>query len=79
MAKKNELILNAEQQEEIMRVLLIGLECFGEIERIEDEIEKLDCLDGDNPIAHEVRPIHPTGSFGSLKIFASALRDMQQV
>lgn len=79
MTKKNELILNAEQQEEIMRALLIGLECFGEIERIEDEIEKFDCLHGGNPIAREVRPIHPTGSIGTLKVFAAALRDMQQV
>lgn len=79
MTNKNELILNAEQQEEVMRALLIGLESFAEIERIEDEIEKFDCLPGGNPIADELRPIHPTGSIGTLKLFAAALRNIQQV
>lgn len=51
----------------IRRALLIGLECFGEIERIHNSI-------GFESIPKNLRPLHPTGAAGTIGVFASALR-----
>lgn len=79
MTNKNELILNAEQQEAIVRALLIGLESFGEIERLEDAVSRYrDAPIGDK-LPNKFLHIHPTESADTIGVFAAALRYMNQV
>lgn len=72
-----EIILDIEQQKEVNYALLIGLESFGEIERIIDELKGFD-IASTVQIPELVRPIHPTGSNDTISTFATALRFMQQ-
>jgi hypothetical protein len=58
--------------QDLQEALLIGLESFGEIERVIDRFE-LEQLCGRQPDI-ELRPLHPTGSPGTLGLFATALR-----
>jgi len=58
---------------------LIGLDSYGEIERIDDEFGKIDSFAKGNPIPETIRPIHPTGANDTIGVFAEALRYMQQV
>jgi hypothetical protein len=51
---KDELVLCAEAQKEIIEALLIGLHCFGEIERLENEVEKFDYLATENPSKYTI-------------------------
>ena len=58
--------------------LLIGLDSFGEIERITDcydtqvEISK-------HPIDGDLNPIHPTGTSDAIGCFAEALRYLEHI
>lgn len=71
--------LDSEQQKAIIRALLIGLDSYGEIERLKDEYDRLDYCPGGNPAPDHCRPLHPTGSAETIGIFAEALRYMQKV
>lgn len=73
------LILDAEQQKGINYALLIGLESFGELERINDEVGKYDLVPSLEKIPESIRPIHPTGANDTISAFAAALRYMQPV
>lgn len=69
-----------ERREEIRRIrhaLLIGLESFGEIERVIDLHELLS--GSENPPDHELRPLHPTGSPNTIGVFACALRLLESM
>jgi len=58
--------------EAIERALLIGLESFGEVERVIDKFEMKEmCGHAPN---REMRPLHPTGSPETIGWFATALR-----
>ncbi|SNX58825.1 hypothetical protein SAMN06296273_0291 [Nitrosomonas ureae] len=74
----HELSIDAEQQKAINHALLIGLDSYGEIERISNEIGVKDLCPGGNRIPDSIRPIHPTGSADTISIFATALRYIQQ-
>lgn len=65
----NEFILrlDKEQLEAVRQALLIGLESFGEIERIHNSV-------GFETIPKGLCPLHPTGAPGTIGDFASALR-----
>lgn len=72
------LLLDAETQNAINRALLIGLDSYGEIERITDELKGFD-IATTVQIPAQVRPTHPTGANDTIGVFAEALRYMQQV
>lgn len=66
-----------EQLRTIRRALHIGLESFGEIERVTDTYE---LLESRGHGLHELlRPIHPTGSSDTIGVFASALRSLDHM
>ncbi len=73
-----EVILDIEQQKEINHALLIGLDSFGEIERISNEVGIEDLCPSSGRIPDSIRPIHPTGSADTISIFATALRYLHQ-
>ena len=73
------LLLNAETQNVINHALLIGLDSYGEIERICDEVNKSGIAQSKEQIPDSVRPVHPTGENNTIGIFVIALRYMQQV
>lgn len=72
------LILDAETQNAINNALLIGLESYGEVERISNEIEVEKFTSAMPSMPDSVSPIHPIGSAGTIGVFAAALRYMQQ-
>lgn len=74
----NSLILDTEQKKVITDALLIGLGSFGEIERIDDEVQGFD-LARTVQIPDSVRPTHPTGSNDTIGLFAEALRYMHPI
>jgi len=57
-----------------MSALLIGLESFGEIERLINACEVAQL--GRREVPKSVRPLHPTGSADTIGVFATALRYM---
>lgn len=73
-----EIVLDIEQQKEINHALLIGLESFGEIERIDDEVGKYDLMPNLGKIPESIRPLHPTGTNDTISTFAAALRYIQR-
>lgn len=62
----------------IRHALHIGLESFGEVERITSRFDMLRDLAGENPDA-ELRPIHPTGAANTIGTFANALRLLESM
>ena len=61
----------------IRHALLIGLESFGEVQRVLDAHEIFTKL-GKDP--HEMlKPTHPTGTSDTIGIFAAALRDIESM
>ncbi|MBX3640646.1 MAG: hypothetical protein KF888_09050 [Nitrosomonas sp.] len=74
----NDFLLDAEQKKVITDALLIGLESFGEIERVTDELKGCD-MAATVKIPNSVRPFHPTGSNDTIGVFAEALRYMHLV
>ena len=65
------LTLDAEEVRAIRKALLIGLDSYGEIERLSNQA---DCCNG---IPEEWKPIHPTGSSETIGDFATALRYLE--
>jgi hypothetical protein len=64
------LTLDAEEVRAIRKAMLIGLDSYGEIERLSNQA---DC----NDIPEEWKPIHPTGSSETIGQFATALRYLE--
>ena len=65
----------AEDVKTIRRALLIGLECFGEVERIIDRHTTLSMLfEKPDP---KLLPMHPTGAPDTIGDFAAALRTLE--
>lgn len=65
-----------EQVQCIRKALLIGLESFGEIERVLDRFETIKACGGEVPDT-EFKPLHPTGAPDTIGVFASALRTLE--
>lgn len=61
----------------IRHALLIGLESFGEVERVIDRFELLTVCG--RHVDKELRPLHPTGSADTIGRFASALRYLENM
>lgn len=57
----------------VRHALLLGLESFGEVERVIDAFDSRAMYDKQSP-AKELRPLHPTGSPDTVGRFAAALR-----
>ena len=71
----NELTLEPDQIKIIINALLIGLDSYGEIERLESAAGVLEICKSEIP--ESLRPIHPTGSADTIGVFAAALRFLQ--
>jgi hypothetical protein len=65
--------ISDEERQIIMKALLIGLESFGEIERLTDRVEVASKVCGET-IPNGCTPIHPTGEPDTIGCFAQALR-----
>lgn len=66
-----------EQLRSIRRAVHIGLESFGEIERVTDAYELLESCG--HSLNDRLRPIHPTGSSDTIGVFTSALRALDNL
>lgn len=71
----NELTLERDQIKVIINALLIGLDSYGEIERLESAAGVLELCKSEVP--ESLRPLHPTGSAETIGVFAAALRFLQ--
>ena len=65
-------VIDADTLELVVDMLLVGLQSFGEIERLLNAA-KLQELAGE-PVPEMMRPIHPTGDAETVSRFADALR-----
>ena len=62
----------------IRHALHLGLESFGEVERVTDRYDALaDMLK--QPVDKDLRPIHPTGAPDTVGRFAEALRALEHI
>lgn len=59
----------------IREALHIGLECYGEVERVADVYDLHATHGGDIP--KSLRPLHPTGTNDTVGRFAAALRGLE--
>jgi hypothetical protein len=59
----------------IRHALHIGLESFGEIDRLQDVYSLYKHVSKDLP--DDMRPIHPTGTNDTIGVFAAALRTLE--
>ena len=76
MAKAGKLLsLDEEQITAIRRALLIGLDSFGEIERLQNVVELNNI--GQRHTPDNLRPLHPTGAANTISDFAAALRYLE--
>lgn len=66
--------LYADDVRAIRSALLIGLDSYGEIERLTNQAQIQKMLGKDVP---EMRPIHPTGAADTVSMFALALRTLE--
>lgn len=71
-AEPGSLILGAEEVKAIRYALLIGLDSYGEIERLRSYTRAMEQLGKELP--KEAVPLHPTGSADTIGDFACALR-----
>ena len=71
------IVLDEEARNEIIKALLIGLDSFGEIERLGDAYLARAELSGEH-LPDDLKPIHPTGMSDTVGIFASALRSLHR-
>ena len=62
----------------VRHALLIGLESFGEIERIGDAFDTRASY-SEQPPPDDLKPIHPTGSPDTIGRFAEALRVLEMM
>lgn len=65
--------LDVEEVRMIRNALLIGLDCFGEVERVRDAYD-VEVEVAKNAVPETLRPLHPTGSPDTICEFATALR-----
>lgn len=72
----NDLTLEYDQLQVIIDALLIGLDSFGEIERLDNAVDILEVSKIEVP--ELLRPKHPTGAADTVGVFATALRLLQQ-
>jgi hypothetical protein len=68
-------VLDHDQVKQIRHALLIGLDSFGEIERLVNARE-LHELGGDK-LPEELCALHPTGAADTVSLFAGALRSLE--
>jgi hypothetical protein len=66
-----------EQLRAIRRALHIGLESFGEVERVTDRYEAIEACG--LTLDRELRPVHPTGAPNTVGVFATALRYLEHM
>lgn len=84
MAKENSTLSGSDASElqadirKIREALLIGLESFGEVERVIDRHESLTRFTNNKP-DRELRPLHPTGAPNTIGVFAAALRLLENM
>lgn len=64
-----------EAMKTIREALHIGLECYGEVERVTDVYDLHATHGGDIP--KSLRPLHPTGTNDTVGRFAAALRELE--
>lgn len=69
------LLLNPDEVKAVRHALLIGLDSYGEIERLTNEVEFHKMRGGAD--LGELRPLHPTGSAHTVGDFAAALRFLE--
>jgi len=62
----------------IRKALLIGLECFGEVERVIDRHAMLTAHSSTKP-DELLNPLHPTGAPDTIGVFANALRLLENM
>lgn len=67
--------LDSEAIAAIRHALLIGLESYGEVERLISECEIAEMVG--RPQSENLRPIHPTGTSTTVSDFAAALRYLE--
>jgi hypothetical protein len=70
----NNLTLDESTRRTIINALLIGLESYGEVDRLTEAADVAEHLDNGLKIPDTLRPIHPTGSSDTIGMFTSALR-----
>lgn len=70
-----------ERLEDVRRIreaLLIGLESFGEVERVENVFDLHETARRGS-LPQELRPLHPTGTDATIGRFAGALRILESL
>ncbi len=72
----NDLTLEHDQRQLIIDALLIGLNSYGEIERLDNAVDILEKI-SKIEVPESLRPIHPTGAADTVSLFATALRFLQ--
>ena len=75
----NGLLLGAKQKKVIADALLIGLESYGEIERVNNELRIAEQNLDIGRLPYSLQPIFPLSSDYPIGVFTAALRYMQQV
>ncbi|AEJ01832.1 hypothetical protein Nit79A3_2041 [Nitrosomonas sp. Is79A3] len=73
----NGLLLGAKQKKVIADALLIGLESYGEIERVDNALRVAEQNPNIGRLPYSLKPIFPLGSDDPIGVFAAALRYMQ--
>jgi|GEM_PF-4497973 len=73
------LLLGAKQKKVIADALLIGLESYGEIERVNNELRIAEQNPNIGRLPYSLQPIFPLSSDYPIGVFTAALRYMRQV
>jgi len=75
----NGLLLGAKQRKAIADALLIGLESYGEIERVDNALRVAEQNPDIGSLPYSLQPIFPLSSDDPIGVFATAMRYMQQI
>lgn len=75
----NGLLLGAKQKKVIADALLVGLESYGEIERVNNELRVAEQNPDIGRLPNSLQPIFPLSSDYPIGVFTAALRYMRQV
>jgi hypothetical protein len=70
-----DMVLSAEEKGWVLDALLLGLACWGEVEKALQSQENYKAIRGVEPEGFDVR--HPTGTSDIAATFATALRTLQ--
>lgn len=73
----NGLLLGAKQKKVIADALLIGLESYGEIERVDNALRVAEQNPNIGRLPYSLQPIFPLSSDDPIGVFATAMRYMQ--